>query len=396
MESKINMPQLAAMLAIATGKQKKLCEDFLREVCRVVSDDLAKGDNVRIKGFGTFKLVDIEARKSVNVANGEEYEIPGHKKVIFVAAKELASAVNSPFEAFEAVEISDNVSAEILIGDEPEGFDDIEGIEEKATELEESILETQESIETPHSAVDESEDVDITEPESATTHKAEQDTSGLEYSDPGFSGAVSTGAVSANPGTLEPQPVEPEEEPTYDSSGYEEESGRKGRFGWGFLVGFLAAMILLGTVWYLNKRFMIIPPIYVEEINIEVPSDKLADSNIVVSVDDSIAVDTVPDTKVVGESVSGDVPTQESDAPVYDTVSKTRFLTTMATEYYGNFNFWPIIYEENKAILGHPNRIKPGTKVKIPTLKKYGVDPNNPDDIEKMKSKGKEIYARYK
>ncbi len=92
---------------------------------------------------------------------------------------------------------------------------------------------------------------------------------------------------------------------------------------------------------------------------------------------------------------TAEVPTRPSDEPVYDTITKTRYLTTMAKEHYGNYNLWPYIYEENKAILGHPDRIRPGTKVIVPPLSKYGVNPSDPDDIAKAKKKGVEIYARY-
>ena len=68
----------------------------------------------------------------------------------------------------------------------------------------------------------------------------------------------------------------------------------------------------------------------------------------------------------------------------------------MAKDHYGNYNLWPIIYEENKAFLGHPDRIRPGTRVVVPPLSKYGVDPDNPEDIARAKKKGVEIYARYK
>ena len=118
---------------------------------------------------------------------------------------------------------------------------------------------------------------------------------------------------------------------------------------------------------------------------------------------------TVPMEKGVSDSLSDslslplneatgneEVPTRPSDEPVYDTISTTRFLTTMAKEHYGNFNLWPIIYEENKDILGHPDRIKPGTKVVVPSLEKYGVDPHKAADIARIKQKGVEIYARYK
>lgn len=67
----------------------------------------------------------------------------------------------------------------------------------------------------------------------------------------------------------------------------------------------------------------------------------------------------------------------------------------MAKAHYGNYHLWPIIYEENKAKLGHPDRIRPGTPVVIPTLNKYGIDPFNKNDVEKIKKLGIEIYARY-
>ena len=93
-----------------------------------------------------------------------------------------------------------------------------------------------------------------------------------------------------------------------------------------------------------------------------------------------------------GEDV---VPTAPSDKKVYDTISTTRYLTTMAKDHYGNYNLWPYIYKENSKILGHPDRIRPGTKVVIPPLSQYGVDPKNPEDIKKAKKLGVEIYSRY-
>lgn len=87
---------------------------------------------------------------------------------------------------------------------------------------------------------------------------------------------------------------------------------------------------------------------------------------------------------------------QKPVAPIaYDAIGTARFLTTMAKEYYGNPDFWPYIYQENQAKFGHPDRIKPGTTVVVPNLNKYGVNPKNPEDVEKAKQLGKEIYARY-
>lgn len=78
----------------------------------------------------------------------------------------------------------------------------------------------------------------------------------------------------------------------------------------------------------------------------------------------------------------------------YDVIGKARFLRTMARDFYGNPEFWPYIYMENSEF-GDPDRIKPGTPVRVPRLSKYGVDPNSAADLEKAMALGKEIYARY-
>ena len=78
-----------------------------------------------------------------------------------------------------------------------------------------------------------------------------------------------------------------------------------------------------------------------------------------------------------------------------DKVTSKRYLTTMSREYYGNFNFWVYIYEENKSKLGNPNAIRPGTIVVIPPPSKYGIDANNPQSIEIAKQKAIEIYSKY-
>ena len=74
----------------------------------------------------------------------------------------------------------------------------------------------------------------------------------------------------------------------------------------------------------------------------------------------------------------------------------TNYLSRIARRHYGKDIFWVYIYEENKAILGHPDRIKPGTRIVVPPLSKYGVNPKNKSDIDKAKKMGKEIYSRYR
>lgn len=105
---------------------------------------------------------------------------------------------------------------------------------------------------------------------------------------------------------------------------------------------------------------------------------------------------TIPAPETVTEKPKRRETMRSSYPPLKnDQIGKTRYLTTMAREYYGDANFWPYIYEENKDRLGHPDKIKPGTSVVIPDLRKYDIDPELPADMEKAKALAKEIYARF-
>ncbi|MDE6696356.1 MAG: HU family DNA-binding protein, partial [Muribaculaceae bacterium] len=117
MNNKITFPRLASLLADKSGRSKRFSEDFLREFFTLISERLVAGDSVKIKGLGTFKLSKVEARKSVDVTTGESMEISGHSKVVFLPSKDLAAAVNSPFEAFTAIEISDDADISQLFNE---------------------------------------------------------------------------------------------------------------------------------------------------------------------------------------------------------------------------------------------------------------------------------------
>jgi nucleoid DNA-binding protein len=114
MNQKITFPELVNAISESTGYSKHLSEEFLKELFSLIANTLASGENVKIKKLGTFKVVEVDARKSVKVGTGEEIEIPGHKKVSFTPDKELAEAINLPFAAFETIELKDSVTDELL------------------------------------------------------------------------------------------------------------------------------------------------------------------------------------------------------------------------------------------------------------------------------------------
>ena len=381
MDNKITTSGLAAMLALATGKQKELCENFVSILFAIVEEELTKGENIRIKGFGTFKLVDVEPRKSVNVVTGEDYEIPGHTKVIFVMAKELASLVNAPFDAFETVEIADELPTDGLDGDVEVDMD----LAETESTAAEELLSGEESS---------SEDSKLEEEKPVAAEESVESDEMKEASEEGAQGDIVVAETSEE--IVEPVNVADEEENVVsdenmadeeETSAYEDEEvvgdEREESFWkrYKFIIGFIAgicASVLIGWLAVSMADYL------------EPSANEKED----VAAVEKVEVEEVAEEEPVVDTAS--VPTQPSDTPVYDTVSTTRYLTTIAKEHYGNFNLWPIIYEENAAILGHPDRIKPGTKVVVPPLAKYGIDPANADQVNEIKEKGRAIYARYK
>ena len=77
----------------------------------------------------------------------------------------------------------------------------------------------------------------------------------------------------------------------------------------------------------------------------------------------------------------------------YDTVTRSRYLTTMSREYYGDFRFWVYIYEENKSKIKDPNAIAPGTAVVIPPAEKYGLDKDSKESIDRARAKAVAILG---
>ena len=74
----------------------------------MIIEGLESDGIVKINGLGTFKMVDVASRSSVNVNNGEKFEIKGHKKISFLPADSLKEKVNAPFAMFEPVEVDDD------------------------------------------------------------------------------------------------------------------------------------------------------------------------------------------------------------------------------------------------------------------------------------------------
>lgn len=410
MNRKVTLASLAERLAEICNIPAAEAESRIKSYFDIIAETVSAGDSVKVKGLGTFKAVGIEPRESVDVTTGKRMLIPGHRRAVFTPEKSLAEKVNAPFAAFEAVELSDDISEEEL---------DAAAREETAADVSEAPVVTSEDGSTADS--EETPEKTIEEVVTATVEEKDKPVVAAEPEpEPELPVEVKEEKVSeaavARP-TFGIQPPSIEEDDDFDiGRDYNPRRQRhRGGFLPGFLIGFACMFAVLGGLWcwyrFAPESFDSIlgrPSAKVENatpakiVSNTVPAIKPDAQAQKVEAEAPEEADAVAEASVEKEDVenSAEVPTQPSDKakekPVYDTISKTRFLTTMARDHYGSYHLWPYIYEENKAILGHPDRIKPGTKVVIPPAEKYGINAKDKACIAKAKKLGVEIYAKYK
>lgn len=90
----MNKSELIEQIARATGESKAVTERVLNGFAGTVQQELAKGGEVFVTGFGVFKVTDRAARVGRNPQTGEALNIPASKGVKFSAGKALREAVN--------------------------------------------------------------------------------------------------------------------------------------------------------------------------------------------------------------------------------------------------------------------------------------------------------------
>lgn len=112
MDNKLSILDLAAILADSYGMDAKTSQTFVKTVFEIVEEFIAKDKLVKIKGFGTFKLINVSDRESVNVNTGERIVIAGHSKLTFTPDSALKDAVNRPFADFETTTLNEGTSIE--------------------------------------------------------------------------------------------------------------------------------------------------------------------------------------------------------------------------------------------------------------------------------------------
>ena len=398
MNEKISLQDLINLFGEKQSMSKKDAELFVRSLFDLIEEALATEKYVKVKGFGTFKLTEVDSRESVNVNTGERIEIQGHTKVSFTPDTTMKDLINKPFAHFETVVLNDGVEFEDTPIEVPETLDTAEVIapvvettevvevavpeeipeEEVAPEIvvteEPEVVEESEVTEEPK-AVEEQETVEetlqeIVEETLVPEEAPVQEEAPLEEPQP----TITEVAEEEKPESIEEKPSEEEVMETIVEEKVVEESKEKSinRILWGVIV-VLVLIILFGAYWMFLRptdtpEVTPAPPVQEEQVATPAPiaeekpqEETLKIVQFIELSEEELRKERVPsfadtlDYQIVG--------TQEEY-----TLQKGETIIRASVRFFGTKKYWPYIVKHNMDVLPDPDNIPAGIRIKIPKL----------------------------
>ncbi len=114
MNNRVGIRELAMALVNKNKLSLKEAENFVATMFDTLNVGLNDDKQVKLKGLGTFKVMSVSARKSVDVNTGEPIIIDGRDKISFTPDSTMKDLVNKPFAQFDTVVINDGVDLKEL------------------------------------------------------------------------------------------------------------------------------------------------------------------------------------------------------------------------------------------------------------------------------------------
>ena len=112
--SKNTIKELASTIVDRHSLNQSDAESFVDSLFKLVFEALDADKIVKVKGLGTFKIIEVQERESVNVNTGERVVIEGHGKINFIPDNSMKDLVNKPFAQFETVIVNDGVDFNVI------------------------------------------------------------------------------------------------------------------------------------------------------------------------------------------------------------------------------------------------------------------------------------------
>lgn len=346
MNEKRTLQDIIDLLAKKHSMGRQDAEAFVKGIFKVIEEALDAERYVKVKGLGTFKLTEVEARESVNVNTGERIEIKGHTKISFVPDTTMKDLINKPFSYFETVILNENTTLEDT---------------ETEVENEEKPESTEETCAVP---AENREEITEKQPDEKEFPLSEEENETVtETSDP------EPVVMEESKEEIIPEPVLPEEQPI-DTSQKENDNQEQGpKFPKKKWVVPIVLVLLVFLCWHYihsnQEEPVLLSPAPAIEVTSSCEESPIPADSVVAKQEDTVKL-----------SVPQSAPVTLADTIEYDmvgtkaqhTLQEGESLAKIAMKFYGTKNLWPYIVKYNKSVIKNADVIPVGVTLNIPEL----------------------------
>lgn len=376
MNEKLNIQYLVDCLVEKHDMNKRDAETFVKDFFLLIEEALKKDKYVKVKGLGTFKLINIDSRESVNINTGERFEIQQHTKISFTPEPSVREAVNKPFSCFEAV---------LLNGDAL--LKEMKQAEEDDLDLPIAILES--SIVAPESSItnkvmEDDGEMSVTETSNGEAEETEskvKETAG-EEKDLEMSGLSPADNFIDDSDVCKETPATKEKD----------ESDEKKTWGIKLFIGILGAVVIACLSVLLYLYFPDIKDItgshsQLQTMEETVPTESLPEAEQTLPLVDTLIAERQVPVVVEEKQIENKAKiSKPENKPVPFTPDSVNYmitgtqetyvigegetLTRVALRFYGTKTLWPYLVMHNRDIIKNPDNVPVGVAIKIPKLVK--------------------------
>ena len=254
---KYTIQQLAEILVKKNGLNEKEAQDFVVAIFEIVKEGLEQDKLVKIKGFGTFKIIDIDPRASINVNTGERVLIEGHQKITFTPDAVMKEMVNRPFSQFETVILNDGVDLSEI--DRTYNFepDNNTGVEESETE-QDNTQDTQDNTQETQDNTQDTQDTQAEVSTEKTTIVEEPEPTIVETTEEPEPPTVTSEEVPAREavadGPCDQEEDDDDDDDTASPDVFDDDSETSGSY-WKWVVAAVVCLILMAAAAYGGYMF---------------------------------------------------------------------------------------------------------------------------------------------
>ena len=360
---KITWSELRKAIATRINADEKEVATFMNALVPTITKALREDRQVRIANLGTFKLQSIAPRKSVNVATGEAFTLPGYEKLVFAPESSIKELLGNP----KASPVEDEITPLKKLGaqaDEIVGILGDLGQGPKAATEEQKLDLVTEKVE-PESTIAEEQPKVVVE---------------------------------------EPKPIEPiveDPKPVVDTpivmttkkNGEKEQKGRT----W-LIVGItvlIFALLLAAIFLFIGNRFVKwVDNLHNKDTQIEQlqPINQNQTTDTIETEEQQDETEIIESDQPINATGNLPYPYEFKEFIATERLRNGSRLALLARKYYNETDMWVFIYEANKANIQHPSDIPVGTKIRIPRIPRELRDLSNPETRQLVD----ELIVKYK